>query len=384
VSDIPAGGQQATSASRRSWPSWLPLATLLAAAIFWLAVVAILRLTASDSRHTNRTPPATLALPVATGQVVVYDAGPIREYGVLSAHAGLMMPAVAPNGHVWIAEMDTNRLAELDPSSGEMREYAIPGPTTAGAMGAAVDQQGGVWFTETSRGAIGVYETGTSSFSEFSTGNEQSAPNGIAIDASGNVWFTELAGAIGEFDVRSARMRQFPIPTERSAPYALALDTQGMVWFTEFGADKIGRLDPASGTIQEWSTPTAKSGPAGIAIGAGGSIWFSESNASAVGLLNPAEGQIREFPLPSTRRPSGLIAAPDGSVWLSDTSGSILTGFNPSSGAFHDLPLPTANAGIFWLAMRPNDELWAVEANLNANKLARIQLPGPPGPRSPS
>jgi virginiamycin B lyase len=376
MSDARAGRALTPAGGRATSPRWLPVATALAAVVFsLLAVATVLSIRSSAKRARSATTGSAVA-PVAEGKVAERQASSVREYEVLSPHSGLMMPAVAPDGHVWVAEMDTNRLAELDPASGEMREYALPGATTAGAMDVAVDAQGGVWYSEASRGAIAVFETRSHTFSEFSTGDPNSSPNGITVDANGNVWFTELEGAIAELDVHSAHLRQFTIPTQGSAPYSLAIDPHGMIWFTEFGAAKIGRLDPTTGAFQEWSTPTSNSGPAGIAIGADGSVWFSESNASAVAVLAPGAEQVREIPLPARRRPSGLTVAPDGAIWLSDTSGSALTAYDPSKASFKTLTVPTPQAGLFWLALSPNGTLWVSEGNLDANKLASVQLSG--------
>jgi len=357
----------------RSTPPWLPLASLLAALLFSVPAALILRARLEQPRA----PQSRVAAPVAMGKVAEQDDGPVREYGVLSPRSGLMMPAVAPDGHVWVAEMATNRLAELDPATSTMREYAIPGSGLAMAMGTAVDAQGGVWFTEASRGAIAVYETVTGSFSEFSTGDTGSNPNGIAIDAAGNVWFTELAGAVGELDVHSGQMHRYPIANQGSAPYALAIDEQGEVWFSEFGKDKIGRLEPASGAVGEWAIPSPDGWPTGIAIAPDGSIWFSERDHSSIGRLSPSSGQIAEYPLAAGTWPSGLTVAPDGSVWVSDMAGSVLSEFDPASGTMDEFEVPTPDAGIFWFGLGPQGQLWADEANLGANKLIEIQRPLP-------
>ncbi len=369
--------RRAASRQPAAQSQWLPVASVAAAVLFSFGVLLLAR---AVLRH-DHAPGATFSTavsPVAEGRVSVRQAGPVREYTMLSPHSGLMMPAVAPDGHVWVGEMDSNRLAELDPSSGEMREYALPGATAAGIMGTTIDGQGGVWYSEASRGAIGVLETGTRTFSEFSTGDPTSSPSGIAVDAAGNVWFTELSGAIAEFDVHTAQMRQFRVPTEGSAPYALAVDAQGTVWFTEFGAAKIGRLDPSTGSFQEWATPSRDSGPAGIAIGPEGSLWFSESNANALGLLSAGADQVREIPLPGSRRPSGIALAPNGNVWLSDTSGSVISVYDPAGATFRSITLPTPQAGVFWFAAGPSNTLWAVEGALDANKLAAIDLEASP------
>ena len=314
--------------------------------------------------------------PAAEGRVVEWQVGPVREYNVLSPAAGLMMPAVDHNGHVWVGEMNLDRLAELDPQTGVMREYHIPGTGSAGVMGIAADQQGRIWYTATSRSAIGNFDSVAGSFTEFATPSPTSGPNGIALDATGNVWFTELNRcAIGELNVASGAIHERSISSSAScAPYWLALDAAGNVWFTEFAAGKIGELAPASGQIREWPTPTSESEPTGIVVAPDGAVWFSESSPSKLGKLIPASGQMTESPLPAATRPYGLAVASDGSIWLSGTVGSVLTHYSPISGRFTQLAMPTPSAGGFWLAKDSDGNLWCVEGDAHANKLARVSI----------
>jgi streptogramin lyase len=350
------------------------LPALVAALISLLVLAAAGLLLARDLHPTWRV--SSPAHPAAQGYVAQRQVGPVHEYSMLSPAAGLMMPAVARNGQVWVGEMNLDRLAVLDPRTGVMREYHIPGSGFAGVMGIAADARGRIWYTATSRGALGDYDPASRTFHEISTPSRDSAPNGIAVDGAGNVWFTELNRcAIGRLDAGKGTIDEWSISSSAGcAPYWLTFDAAGNVWFTEFAASKIGELIPASGEVHEWSTPTSGSEPTGIAVAPNGTVWFSESDVSRLGELIPASGQMTDYPLPAATRPYGLVVAHDGSIWLAGTVGSVLTRYSPPSGRFAQLTLPTPSAGIFWLTTDRNGSLWCVEGDASANKLARVSI----------
>ncbi|MGH3397558.1 MAG: copper resistance protein CopC, partial [Streptosporangiaceae bacterium] len=74
--------------------------------------------------------------------------------------AGLMMPAVAPDGTIWVCEMDANKLARLSPDSNVVQQFPLPGGYKE-IMGLAVDDDNHVWIAEEHAQALGMFDPAT-------------------------------------------------------------------------------------------------------------------------------------------------------------------------------------------------------------------------------
>src|SRR5215469_10881246 len=70
----------------------------------------------------------------------------IQEWAVPSKGAHPHDPAVGPDGALWFTEQMVNKLARLDPATGEMKEYPLKGPND-GPHGLVADRDGNIWYT---------------------------------------------------------------------------------------------------------------------------------------------------------------------------------------------------------------------------------------------
>lgn len=263
--------------------------------------------------------------------------------------AGLMMPAVAPDGSVWVGEMDANTLARLSPDRNVVQQFTLPGGYKE-VMGVAVDDDDHVWMAEEHAQALGMFDPATGRYRQYPIPGHDPAPVGVAVDASGRVWFTMMNGnGIGRLDPGTARVTEYPIPTARALPYWLAAGPDGRVWFSEFGAGKLAVLDPATGKISEYPLPDGSS-PAGIAIGPAGSVWATATQGLLV-RLDARTGAMRIFRAPHPDD-YGVAVAGDGVVWVGLASGAAVYSFDPATAAFAGHRLP-AESNPWWVAAGP-------------------------------
>jgi len=107
-------------------------------------------------------------------------------------HAALVLDRVGPDGRVWIAEMNANKLAALDPASGRITEYAFSQSRVLSAMGLVVDRGGRVWMADGSVAALGMLDPARGVYQEYRTPTANSSPSGVALDNQGRIWLTEL------------------------------------------------------------------------------------------------------------------------------------------------------------------------------------------------
>lgn len=305
---------------------------------------------------------ATVARRVAT------HAG--QEYGVPTPAASLMNPAIDPQGDLWVAEMNTNKILELDPHAGTERELSLPPPIDL-LMGLAIDPiRDRVWFAEEQSNAIGELDPATGSIRTFRV-PAHAAPYGVAVAADGSVWFTEQAlDAIARLDPVTGTVRQWPIPTPSSTPYWLAVAPDGRVWFTELQGNAVGVLDPATGGIHEFRGPATQGQPSGIAIAPTGQVWFA-TLGGAVGSIDPSSGRMTDHAGGSVQGLYGVAVDSDGHVWVGSLEGRVLR-FDIASSAMTVLDVGTANAGAWWPAVDGAGTVWVVEESNQANRLVRL------------
>ena len=239
------------------------------------------------------------------------------------------------DGSFWIPYYGrANKIARLDPASGEIKEFPVPNLGTAAIHSAVPAPDGSVWLTEQGSNKLGRWDPQTQKITEYQddkrkhtiridpkTGHVWSTgaltrfdpktekythiPDvptsyGIALDADGNAWFTELlkTGKIGKVDAKTLQVTKYVIPTANARPRRIQVDTDGMVWFAEFDAGKIGRFDPKTETFKEYQLPGAYPTPYALGIDGEHKIWYSSEYMDVVGRLDPATGEVTEYPVP--------------------------------------------------------------------------------------
>jgi virginiamycin B lyase len=122
-----------------------------------------------------------------------------------NANSGPWGLTAGPDGNLWFAEKDANKVAKITPA-GTITEYGLP------------------------------------------TGNAQ--PENVVAGPDGNLWFTEYEAE------KIAKVTTAGTVTEygglNSLPYDIALGPDDNLWFTEDSADIVGNIT-TSGTVTEFS-----------------------------------------------------------------------------------------------------------------------------------
>src|SRR5512138_3789413 len=78
-------------------------------------------------------------------------------------------PAPAPDGTMYIAVMQGNKIAHFDPATKKFREWDLP--PGAKPHGLIVDKQGIVFYTGNGNGTIGRLDPATGKVTEYKTGS---------------------------------------------------------------------------------------------------------------------------------------------------------------------------------------------------------------------
>lgn len=273
-------------------------------------------------------------------------------------------------------------------SSSYFKEYLIPTPCSK-PIGIAVDNQGKVWFAETSSGKIGVFDPGAQSFREFgipfrSIGGSNPEVWHMLLDRKNNLWFTDSTNnLIWKFSIASEQFEKYRIPTNGSFPIQLAIDAEGKVWFTEIYGNKLAVVDPdraKDGTSQgvlEFEPPGRLALLGGVTVSNDDNVWFPMLTYGAEGKLTKFDQKSRTFmsyPLPKvTKSPVGVTVDISGKVWFTDHGTSFFGVFDPESNrtkvfatSVSDTPFPTSLP--YWTYIDKHGRIWFNEHQ--GNKIA--------------
>ena len=238
------------------------------------------------------------------------------------------------DGKFWVPYYGrANKIARLDPASGEVKEFPVPNVGTAAIHSAVPAEDGSVWLTQQGSNKIGRWDPQTEKITEFqdtvrkhtiridsegrvwSTGAlsrfdpktgafthipEVPTSYGIALDKEDNAWFTELLtnGKIGRVDAKTLKVTKWTLPTANGRPRRIQVDDQGIVWAAEFDAGKIARFDPKTETFKEYQLPGPMPTPYALGIDRDRKIWYSSEYMDVVGRLDPDTGEVIEYPIP--------------------------------------------------------------------------------------
>ncbi len=157
-----------------------------------------------------------------------------RPYGII----------IAPNGTPWIALLGTDKVASVDPNTLKLTEHKI----VDGARPRRIDvtDDGRIYYTDYSRGYLGRLDPKTGKLDEWKLpGGADSDPYGMARDKRGRIWLVETGvdpnTFVGFDPAKDAIFSITPIPSGagsvRHMHYHAPTDT---VWFGT-DEDTVGR-----------------------------------------------------------------------------------------------------------------------------------------------
>jgi virginiamycin B lyase len=217
--------------------------------------------------------------------------GEIKEFPVPNVGTAAIHSAVpAPDGSIWLTEQGSNKIGRWDPETQKITEYQDDRRKHT----IRVDPKTGhVWST----GALSRFDPSTETFTHFA---EVPTCYGIALDGEGNAWFTELKkdGTIGKADAKTLKVTKYVLPTPGATPRRIQVDGDGIVWAAEFETGKIARFDPKTETFAEFQLPGPRPTPYALGIDRDRKVWYSSEWMDVVGRLDPATGEVTEYPVP--------------------------------------------------------------------------------------
>ena len=131
----------------------------------------------------------------------------------------------APNGTIWMSELQGNRIVSYEPSTGVAAAYDMPS-AHSGPRRFDIDSSGVLWIPAYSAGSLVRFDPRTREFREFPLPIRDALPYVVRIDhGTGTVWIgTGAADALLAFTPAGERFRMVPLPSRGALVRHLAID----------------------------------------------------------------------------------------------------------------------------------------------------------------
>ena len=247
-------------------------------------------------------------------------------------------PIEAPDGSIWWTGMWASLVGQLDPVTGNMKEYSLPPEARPHSI--VPDEDGFIWYTGNSNGTIGKLDPATGDITEYPT--EAGDPHTAVFHPNGNLYFTsQRAAMLGRLNPVTGELKE--IPTE-PRPYGIIVAQDETVWIAYNGTNKLGAMDPESMDVQYYSVSDPDTRIRRLGIDSKGIIWFVNSSKGRIGRLDPATGEIKEWDSPSgpSSHPYSLAVIND-KIWYNESAmrPDALVRFDPETESFQSWAIPS-------------------------------------------
>jgi virginiamycin B lyase len=276
------------------------------------------------------------------------------------------------NGYFWIPYYGpANKIARLDPKTGEVKEFPVANVGTAAIHSAVPAPDGSVWLAETGANKLGRWDPNTQQITEFQDpylpGKEGVRAGGtkhtIRFSPNGTMWVSGYP--LSTFDPETRKFTHF---NEVPSSYDVKIDRNGDPWFTSPQNNKIGKVDSKTMKVTQWTLPTDKSFPRRLEVGPDGMIWIGEFSGGKIARFDPATQTFKEYPLPGLHpTPYALGFDTDGYFWYDSHHMDVLGRFDTKTGDVIEYPFPHSeiamreffrdSQGRMWYATNPNNKV---------------------------
>lgn len=249
-------------------------------------------------------------------------------------------------------------------AAARITEWPLPKPMFARSSAVAPD--GSIYIAVPNDNKVVLFDPKTQSFKDWDLPNGHQ-PNSVMVDRKGVVWTTGYGnGTIGKLKPSTGAIAEFAVPSgNASGPHTLVLSNDDeTLWFTMQTGNRIGSIDSLTGRIAEYETSGS---PSGIAMDRAGNVWWCRSGDDKLGRLDPRTGKISELDMGRSSRPRRIATAPDGMLWVTLYGNGRLAKVDPATSRIVDsYPLPGGNAGAYAVAVDDADIVWVNQIKLDA------------------
>ncbi len=175
--------------------------------------------------------------------------------------------AVAPDGKVWFNghfTRDPELIGYVDPAGDKVSTYPVPPhPTLAKRPGGPIPYEiraapdGRIWLGELQGNRLVAFTPKTGKFQTFTMPTPHSGPRRFDMDAAGILWIPAYsANLLVRLDPSTGKFTEIPLPVKDALPYVVRVDPgDGSIWLGTAAADALLRYDPGSRRFDVFPLP---------------------------------------------------------------------------------------------------------------------------------
>ncbi len=292
---------------------------------------------------------------------------------------------------IWVADYGNNRIEKFSPSGSYLGQLGCggsggcSGSSAAGSfngpMGVTFDPNGNLWVADFNNNRVQEFNSagtfvkqigcaGSGGCGASTTNGFFNGPMGIAFDAGGNMWVAdENNNRVQEFSPSGSYLGQLGCGGSGGcgasaqagyfyAPYDVAVDASGTLWASDWYNDRIEAFTPAGVYLGRLGcggnfTATSTCGDSGangwfssceqgVAVDTSGDIWAADYENNRVERFTPTDAYVSQLGCSGSggcvasstngyfNYPFGVTLDTSGNVWVADYYNNRVQEFSPS------------------------------------------------------
>ncbi|HEY6147934.1 MAG TPA: hypothetical protein VIZ69_09555, partial [Thermoanaerobaculia bacterium] len=210
-----------------------------------------------------------------------------------------------PDGSVWFLVPSNDRIVQLQPDGITLKQWQIRDDKNLGANPVDFEIDGNlIWFIENGESLV---DAGKSVFARLDTSTGQlrewivpgSRPAGFWRAPDGKVWLPQTGARLQSLDLNTLQVVDYRSASPDGKTFTFAYSDvvyrDGALWMTDFGNNRIVRYVPGAATETSWTMLDPAQGrlnPAQIQFDDNGFLWISELSAARMDRFDPATNQL--------------------------------------------------------------------------------------------
>jgi sugar lactone lactonase YvrE len=240
-----------------------------------------------------------------TDEVLAFDLATGVSLGVFVG-AGLDNPVgltFGPDGHLYVASADDDRIARFDGATGAPLGDVTAGAPLDGPRDLAFGPDGTLFVGNAATNEVLCYEPSTGALLGRYGAAGLDGPTGLTFDADGYLWIAGvLSNSLHRFDVATGAQLELRTHALLRGPHDLALGPDGWIYVTNAfaGSARVVKFDPApQGQLAVHAQASTLVSPLGMQWTSDGALLVANQGRDEVVAFGPATPPVATTLVPS-------------------------------------------------------------------------------------
>jgi streptogramin lyase len=247
---------------------------------------------------------ALLGLPCLASAQTTVAAGTLRSTDNSRLVTGVRIEP-RPDGSVWFLIPLNDRIVQLQPDGVTFKQWQIRQDKDLGANPVDFEIDGNIiWFIENGESlidpgysALGRLDTTTGQLREWAVPGGKPAGFWRAPDGE-TVWIPQSNGRLQSLNMTTLQVVDYR-STKTFAYSDVVFGADGALWMADFGDNRIVRYEPGAASETSWTyfdPNVARVNPTQIQFDQDGKLWICELSGGRMDRFDPATGFLAEYP----------------------------------------------------------------------------------------